>query len=137
MSKKKTNNVKNNYQHFKATIGTISEELDYFGNFKEVLSLDKVYLKTRGDKPVVDYAVINRNKATETLFELAQKGLANQVVSFDGKILDCRHVQLYEGMNFLHNESHCKIGYIKNINIHYKNKSKVTVINRKVIYDKK
>lgn len=55
MSKKKTNNVKNNYQHFKATIGTISEELDYFGNFKEVLSLDKLYLKTRGD-----VATINR-----------------------------------------------------------------------------
>ena len=120
MSKKKTNNVKNNYQHFKATIGTISEELDYFGNFKEVLSLDKVYLKTRGDKPVADYAIINRNKASETLFELAQKGLVNHAVSFDGKILDCRNVQLYEGMKFLHNESHCKIGYIKNINIHYK-----------------
>ena len=120
MSKKKTNNVKSNYQHFKATIGTIIEELDYFGNFKEVLSLDKVYLKTRGDKPFADYAIINRNKATETLFELAQKGSANQVVSFDGKITDCRHVQLYDGLEFLHNESHCKIGYIKNINIHYK-----------------
>jgi hypothetical protein len=120
MSKKKTNNVKNNYQHFKATIGTISEELDYFGNFKEVLSLDKLYLKTRGDKPVADYAIINRNKASETLFELAHKGLVNHAVSFDGKIIDCRHVQLYEGMKFLHNESHCKIGYIKNINIHYK-----------------
>lgn len=120
MSKKKTNNFKNNYQHFKATIGTISEELDYFGNFKEVLSLDKVYLKTRGDKPVADYVIINRNKASETLFKLAQKGLENQAVSFDGKITDCRHVQLYDGMKFLHNESHCKIGYIKNINIHYK-----------------
>ena len=120
MSKKKTNNFKNNYQHFKATIGTISEELDYFGNFKEVLSLDKLYLKTRGDKPVADYVIINRNKASETLFKLAQKGLENQAVSFDGKITDCRHVQLYDGMKFLHNESHCKIGYIKNINIHYK-----------------
>jgi hypothetical protein len=56
----------------------------------------------------------------ETLFKLAQKGLENQAVSFDGKITDCRHVQLYDGMKFLHNESHCKIGYIKNINIHYK-----------------
>ena len=128
MSKKKTNNFKNNYQHFKATIGTISEELDYFGNFKEVLSLDKVYLKTRGDKPVADYVIINRNKASETLFKLAQKGLANHAVSFDGKILDCRYVQLYEGMKFLHNEPHCKIGYIKNINIHYK-KNKVTVMS--------
>ena len=96
MNKKKTHNVKSNYQNFKATIGTINEELDYFGNLKEVLSLDKVYLKTRGDKPVADFAIINRNKATETLFELAQKGLANQAVSFDGKIMDCRHVQLYD-----------------------------------------
>ncbi len=124
MNKKKTHNVKSNYQNFKATIGTISEELDYFGNLKEVLSLDKVYLKTRGDKPVADYAIINRNKATETLFELAQKGLANQTISFDGKIMDCRHVQLYDGMKFLHNESQCKIGYIKNINIHYKKRKK-------------
>ena len=124
MNKKKTHNVKSNYQNFKATIGTISEELDYFGNLKEVLSLDKVYLKTRGDKPVADFAIINRNKATETLFELAQKGLANQAVSFDGKIMDCRHVQLYDGMKFLHNESQCKIGYIKNINIYYKKRKK-------------
>ena len=120
MNKKKTHNVKSNYQNFKATIGTISEELDYFGNLKEVLSLDKVYLKTRGDKPVADYAIINRNKATETLFELAQKGLANQTISFDGKIMDCRHVQLYDGLKFLQNESHCKIGYIKNLNINRK-----------------
>ena len=124
MNKKKTHNVKSNYQNFKATIGTISEELDYFGNLKEVLSLDKVYLKTRGDKPVADFAIINRNKATETLFELAQKGLANQTISFDGKIMDCRHVQLYDGMKFLHNESQCKIGYIKNINIYYKKRKK-------------
>ena len=124
MNKKKTHNVKSNYQNFKATIGTISEELDYFGNLKEVLSLDKVYLKTRGDKPVADFAIINRNKATETLFELAQKDLANQAVSFDGKITDCRHVQLYDGMKFLYNESQCKIGYIKNINIHYKKRKK-------------
>jgi hypothetical protein len=131
MNKKKTSSVKSDYQHFKATIGTISEELDYFGNLKETLLLDKVYLKTRGNKPVADYAVINKNKATETLFELAQRGLANQAVSFDGKIMDCRHVQLYDGLKFLQNESQCKIGYIKNINIHYKKKkivkNKVTI----------
>jgi hypothetical protein len=120
MSVNPIKSISKQHKHFKAIIGTISEELDYFGNFKEVLSLDKVYLKTRGDKPVADYAIINRNKATETLFELAQKGSANQVVSFDGKITDCRHVQLYDGLKFLYNESHCKIGYIKNINIHYK-----------------
>ena len=116
---------KNKYQHFKATIGTISEELDYFGNFKEVLSLNKVYLNTKKNNPVADYAIINRNKATETLFELAHKGLTSQAVSFDGKILDCRQVQLYEGLKFLQNESHCKIGYIKNLNIHHKKIKKV------------
>ena len=125
MNKKKSNSVKSNYQHFKATIGAISEEVDYFGNHKEVLSLNKVHLNTKKNHPVADYAIINRNKATETLFELAQKGLSNQAVSFDGKIMDCRHVQLYDGMKFLHNESQYKIGYIKNINIHYKKRKKV------------
>ena len=128
MNKNKRSGNKNNYQHFKATVGAISEEVDYFGNCKEVLSLNKVHLNTKKNNPIADYAVINKNKATETLFEIAQKGLENQAVSFDGKITDCRHVQLYDGMKFLHNESHCKIGYIKNINIHYK-KSKVTLIS--------
>jgi len=34
MSKNKRSDSKNNYQHFKATIGSISEEVDYFGNCK-------------------------------------------------------------------------------------------------------
>jgi len=74
MSKNKRSDKKNNYQHFKATIGAISEEVDYFGNYKEVLSLNKVYLNTKKNNPIADYAVINKNKATETLFELAHKG---------------------------------------------------------------
>jgi len=74
MSKNKKSDRKNNYQHFKATIGAISEEVDYFGNHKEVLSLNKVHLNTKKNHPVADYAVINKNKATETLFELAHKG---------------------------------------------------------------
>jgi hypothetical protein len=93
MNKKKSNSVKSNYQHFKATIGAISEEVDYFGNLKETLLLDKVYLKTRGNKPVADYAIINRNKATETLFELAHKGSTNQIISFDGKIMEESNVK--------------------------------------------
>ena len=137
MSKKKTNNVKSNYQHFKATIGTISAELDYFGNFKEVLSLNKIHLNTKKNNPIADYAVINKNKATETLFELAHKGSINQIVSFYGKIMDCRQVQLYDGLKFLQNEYHCKIGYIKNLNVHYKKrKNKVTLDSGQVIYDK-
>lgn len=135
MSKKKTN--KSNYQHFKATIGTISAELDYFGNFKEVLSLNKVHLNTKKNNLIADYAVINKNKATETLFELAHKGSINQIVSFYGKIMDCRQVQLYDGLKFLQNEYHCKIGYIKNLNVHYKKrKNKVTLDSGQVIYDK-
>ena len=93
MSKNKKSDSKNNYQHFKATIGAISEEVDYFGNLKETLLLDKVYLKTRGNKPVADYAIINRNKATETLFELAHKGSTNQIISFDGKIMEESNVK--------------------------------------------
>ena len=100
MNKNKRSGSKNNYQHFKATVGAISEEVDYFGNCKEVLSLNKVYLNTKKNNPIADYAVINKNKATETLFEIAQKGLENQAVSFDGKITDCRHIQLYDGMKF-------------------------------------
>jgi len=137
MGKSKRSDIKNNYQHFKATIGTISEEVDYFGNHKEVLSLNKVHLNTKKNNPVADYAVINKNRATEPLFKLAHKGSTNQVVSFYGKIMDCRHVQLYEGLKFLQNESHCKIGYIKNLNVHYKKrKNKVTLDSGQVIYDK-
>ena len=137
MSKNKKSDRKNNYQHFKATIGAISEEVDYFGNHKEVLSLNKVHLNTKKNHPVADYAVINKNKATETLFELAHKGSTNQIVSFYGKIMDCRQVQLYDGLKFLQNESHCKIGYIKNLNIHHKKrKNKVNLASGHVIYDK-
>jgi hypothetical protein len=116
------NSIKNNYKHFKAIIGTVSEEVDYFGESKAVLSLHKVYLKTKGDKPVADYVIINKSKVTESLFEIARQGLINQAISFYGKILDYKEVQLYEGMKFLQNESHCKIGYIKNLNIHFEKK---------------
>lgn len=116
------NSIKNNYKHFKAIIGTVSEEVDYFGESKAVLSLHKVYLKTKGDKPVADYVIINKSKVTESLFEIARQGLINQAISFYGKVLDYKEVQLYEGMKFLQNESHCKIGYIKNLNIHFEKK---------------
>jgi hypothetical protein len=121
------NSIKNNYKHFKAVIGTVSEEVDYFGESKAVLSLHKVYLKTKGDKPVADYVIINKSKVTESLFEIARQGLINQEISFYGKILDYKEVQLYDGMKFLQNESHCKIGYIKNLNIHFeKRKNKAS-----------
>jgi hypothetical protein len=121
MRVKSSKSITSDYKYFKAIIGTISEEFDYFGNPKEVLSLDNVCSKTRGNKPVADYVLINKNKSTESLFEIARQGLINQEISFYGKILDYKEVQLYEGMNFLRNESHCKIGYIKNLNIHFEN----------------
>jgi hypothetical protein len=123
MSVNPIKSIKNNYKHFKAIIGTVSEELDYFGESKAVLSLHKVYLKTKSDKPVADYVNINKSKVTESLFEIARQGLINQAISFYGKILDYKEVQLYEGMKFLQNESHCKIGYIKKVRIGFKNKA--------------
>ena len=127
MSVNPIKSIKNNYKHFRAVIGTVSEELDYFGESKAVLSLHKVYLKTKGDKPVADYVIINKSKVTESLFEIARQGLINQEISFYGKILDYEEVQLYAGIKFLQNESHCKIGYIKNLNIHFeKRKNKAS-----------
>lgn len=127
MSVNPIKSIKNNYKHFRAVIGTVSEELDYFGESKAVLSLHKVYLKTKGDKPVADYVIINKSKVTESLFEIARQGLINQEISFYGKILDYKEVQLYAGIKFLQNESHCKIGYIKNLNIHFeKRKNKAS-----------
>ena len=88
MSLNPSKSIKNNYKHFKAIIGTISEEVDYFGESKAVLSLHKVYLKTKGDKPFADYVIINKSKVTESLFEIARQGLINQTISFYGKIID-------------------------------------------------
>lgn len=116
--------VKSNYKYFKAVIGVLSKELDYFGRPKEVLSLDKVSQITKGNKPIADCIVIDKNKTTECLFEIARQGLINQAISFYGKILDYKEVQLYDGMNFLHDESYCKIGHIKNLKIHFEKQRK-------------
>jgi hypothetical protein len=131
MSVNSSKSIKNDYKYFKAIIGTISEEIDYLGMPKEVLSLRNVYLMNKGSKPVVDYVLINKNKSTESLFDIAHQGVVNQEISFYGKILDQKEVKLYEGMNFLKNESHCKIGFIKNLTIHFKNtdKHKLAAIN--------
>lgn len=109
--------IKNDYKYFKAVIGVLSKEFDYFGRPKEVLSLNKVSQITKGNKPIADYIMIDKNKTTECLFEIARQGLINQAISFYGKILDYREVQLYDGMSLLQNESYCKIGYIKNLRI--------------------
>jgi hypothetical protein len=94
------------------------------GRPKEVLSLSKVFQITKGNKPVADYIMIDKNKTTECLFEIARQGLINQAISFYGKILDYKEVQLYDGMSLLQNESYCKIGYIKNLRIGFEKKGK-------------
>jgi hypothetical protein len=116
--------VKSDYKYFKAIIGTITKEFDYFGRPKEVLSLSKVSQITKGNKPVADYIMIDKNKTTECLFEIARQGLINQAISFYGKILDYKEVQLYDGMSLLQNESYCKIGYIKNLRISFEKSSR-------------
>ncbi len=116
--------VKSDYKYFKAVVGVLSKELDYLGRPKEVLSLNKVSQITKGNKPVADYIMIDKNKTTECLFEIARQGLINQAISFYGKILDYKEVKLYNGMSFLQDESYCKIGHIKNLKIHFKKKEK-------------
>ena len=124
MSTHPSKSIENNYKHFKAVIGVLSEELDYLGMPKEVLSLNEVCLASKGGKPIADYVIINKSKATECLFEIARQGQINQKISFYGKILDYKESQLYDGMKFLQTESHCKIGYIKNLNIHFEAEKK-------------
>jgi hypothetical protein len=116
--------IKNDYKYFKAVIGVLSKEFDYLGRQKEVLSLSKVSQITKGNKPVADYIMIDKNKTTECLFEIARQGLINQAISFYGKILDYKEVQLYDGMSLLQNKSYCKIGYIKNLRIGFEKKGK-------------
>lgn len=126
----RSKSIKNDYQYFKAVIGRISEEVDLFGNFKEVLSLEKVCLEGREQKAIADSVLINRNKSSECLFEIAKEGVRDQEITFYGKILEYKEVVLYEGMKFLRTETHCRIGYIKEITIHFgKKRSKGSLID--------
>ena len=119
MSLNPSKSIKKEHKYFKAIIGIITKEFDYFGRPKEVLSLNKVFQITKGNKPVADCIVIDKNKTTECLFEISRQGLINQVISFYGKILDYKEVKIYDGMSLLQDESYCKIGHIKNLKIHF------------------
>ena len=57
--------IKKEHKYFKAIIGIITKEFDYFGRPKEVLSLNKVFQITKGNKTVADCIVIDKNKTTE------------------------------------------------------------------------
>jgi hypothetical protein len=118
--KKTTNNGgKNDYRYFKANIGEVIKEYDIFGQPKEILSLKKARFMAGNKKPVADYVFINKNQVTNPLFDMARQGLKNEI-SFEGKILEYEDLETYDGMNFLGKESRCKIGYVKNLTVCFK-----------------
>jgi hypothetical protein len=69
--------------------------------------------------PVADRVFINRNQVTEPLFDMARHGLENEIY-FEGKILEYEDLETYDGMNFLGKESRCRIGYVKNLTVCFK-----------------
>ena len=118
--KKTTNNSgKHDYRYFKANIGEVIKEFDIFGQPKEILSLKKARFMAGNNGPVADRVFINKNQITEPLFDMARHGLENEI-SFEGKILEYNELQKYDGMNFLGKESSCKIGYVKNLKVSFK-----------------
>lgn len=119
MKKILNSEVKNSYRHIKANIGEIIMEFDIFGEPKEILSLKKVRFMAGNKGPVADRVFINRNQVTEPLFDMARQGLKNEI-SLEGKILEYEDLETYDGMNFLGKESRCKIGYVKNLTVCFK-----------------
>jgi hypothetical protein len=108
-----------NLQYFKATLGKIVEEIDFKGKSHEMLMMVNLYKQTSSKKPFADYALINRNKTTEFLFELATKEIEQQSVSFLAKIIEYRNVQLYDGLKFIGYEKYCKLGYLKEVHVQF------------------
>lgn len=108
-----------NPQYFKATLGKIVEEINFKGKPHEMLLITDLYKQTSSKKPFADYALINRNKTTEFLFELATNGLEQRSVSFLAKIIEYRKVQLYDGLKFIGYEKYCKLGYLKEVHVQF------------------
>jgi hypothetical protein len=109
----------NNLQYFRGTIGKIVEEIDFKGRPHEMLLIGDLYKQTSSKKPFADYALINRNKTTEFLFELATNGIERRSVSFLAKIIEYRNVSLYDGMKFIGYEKYCKLGYLKEVYVQF------------------
>lgn len=108
-----------NPQYFKATVGKIVEEIDFKGEPHKMLMMVNLYKQTSSKKLFADYALINRNKTTEFLFELATNGIEQQSVSFLAKIIEYRNVQLYDGLRFIKYERYCKLGYLKDLSVQF------------------
>jgi hypothetical protein len=112
----------NNLQYFKGTIEKIVEEIDFKGKPHEMLLIGDLYKQTSSKKPFADYALINRNKTTDFLFELATNGIERRSVSFLAKIIEYRNVSLYDGMKFIGYEKYCKLGYLKEVHVQFNKK---------------
>ena len=110
---------KHDYRYFKANIGEIIKEFDIFSQSKETISLNKARFMAGNNGPVADRVFINRNQVTEPLFDMARQGLENEIY-FEGKILEYEDLETYDGMNFLGKESRCRIGYVKNLTVCFK-----------------
>jgi hypothetical protein len=96
-------------------------DTNHFGLSEEKLSLKKVSFANFRSLPIADHIYIGKTQATEPLFDIARQGLTNQEVSFYGRILEYNEgVQIYDGLNSLREDVHCKIGYIKDVTIHFK-----------------
>jgi hypothetical protein len=109
----------NNLQYFKGTIEKIVEEIDFKGRPHEMLLIADLYKQSSSKKPFADYALINRNKTTEFLFELVASGAGQQSVSFLAKIIEYRNVRLYDGLKFISYEKYCKLGYLKELYVQF------------------
>jgi hypothetical protein len=119
--KKELEQYEKGTRHFKAIVGTITLDTNHFGLSEEKLSLKKVSFANFRSLPIADHIYIGKTQATEPLFDIARQGLTNQEVSFYGRILEYNEgVQIYDGLNSLREDVHCKIGYIKDVTIHFK-----------------
>lgn len=121
MSKLERKILVNNPQYFKGTIGKIVNEIDFKGVPHVMLMITNVVKKTSSRKKFADYALVNKDKTTEFLFELVSSNETKQTVDFQAKVIEYRNVQLYDGMQFMHHESYCKLGFIKDIHVHFPN----------------
>jgi hypothetical protein len=119
--KKELEQYEKGTRHFKAIVGTITLDTNHFGLSEEKLSLKKVSFANFRSLHIADHIYIGKTQATEPLFDIARQGLTNQEVSFYGRILEYNEgVQIYDGLNSLREDVHCKIGYIKDVTIHFK-----------------
>lgn len=107
-------------QIFTAVIGRIRIKNNYYGLPEETLMLHN--LKNVEGQILTDHIWINKSKNTAILFDIASQGLKNQIVNFSGRITQYSKTDIYDGMNFHSKKIDYKIGYIKDVLVHFENK---------------